>query len=223
MTPRLATQLARQSGLVLAPSTVYRALRRAGLGTRQERLLVLEHHSASRAGLLTQRTRRTARASAAQPTAAPRRGQDPRRARLPGLSLRGKAQGRGQGLADHSLRCGLVLRHRVFVQPQPTAETAKTLAALDKLEIGHLGVVSVTDRSPQAVVELSAVEDDLVEVHRHDRAPWHEELPGVLDIHEKLIRKDLPDRAECLSAVGHEGLVPDLDRLSHVRSSDGRN
>jgi transposase InsO family protein len=56
---RLATQLGRQAGIVLAPSTIYRALRRAGLGTRSQRLLVLEHHSASRAGLLTQRTRRT--------------------------------------------------------------------------------------------------------------------------------------------------------------------
>ena len=56
---RLSVQLARQSGLALAPSTVYRALRRAGLGTRSQRLLVLEHHSASRAGLLTERTRRT--------------------------------------------------------------------------------------------------------------------------------------------------------------------
>jgi transposase InsO family protein len=42
----------------LAPSTIYRALRRVGLQTRRERLLVLERHSAKRAGLLTERTRR---------------------------------------------------------------------------------------------------------------------------------------------------------------------
>jgi transposase InsO family protein len=53
---RLAVQLARQ-GVVLAPSTIYRTLRRTGLGTRRERLGILEHHSAERAGLLTERTR----------------------------------------------------------------------------------------------------------------------------------------------------------------------
>ena len=39
------------------PSTIQRLLRRHGLGTRRERLLVLEHHSAQRAGPLTERTR----------------------------------------------------------------------------------------------------------------------------------------------------------------------
>jgi transposase InsO family protein len=42
----------------VAPSTVYRALRRHGLGTRKQRFGLLERHSASRAGLLTERTRR---------------------------------------------------------------------------------------------------------------------------------------------------------------------
>lgn len=54
---RISDQL-RRRGIIVAPSTVYRALRRAKLGTRHERLLVLERHSATRAGLLTQRTRR---------------------------------------------------------------------------------------------------------------------------------------------------------------------
>ena len=57
---RLAVQLARH-GIELSPSTIYRALRRAGLGTRRERVGILEHHSAERAGLLTERTRRTLR------------------------------------------------------------------------------------------------------------------------------------------------------------------
>ncbi len=55
---RLAVQLAHQQGIEIAPSTVYRTLRRVGLGTRRERLVVLEHHSARSAGLLTERTRR---------------------------------------------------------------------------------------------------------------------------------------------------------------------
>jgi transposase InsO family protein len=41
----------------VAASTVQRLLRRHGLATRRQRLLVLEHHSARDAGLLTQRTR----------------------------------------------------------------------------------------------------------------------------------------------------------------------
>ena len=55
---RLAAHVARWWRLTLAPSTVQRLLRRYGLGTRRERLLVLEHHSARQAGLLTERTRR---------------------------------------------------------------------------------------------------------------------------------------------------------------------
>lgn len=44
--------------IAVAQSTVYRALRRLGLGTRKERLGLLESHSAERAGLFTQRTRK---------------------------------------------------------------------------------------------------------------------------------------------------------------------
>jgi len=54
---RISDQLGMQ-GIRVAPSTVYRALRRQGLGTRKQRFGLLERHSASRAGLLTERTRR---------------------------------------------------------------------------------------------------------------------------------------------------------------------
>jgi transposase InsO family protein len=54
---QLASQLARQ-GIEVAPSTVYRCLRRHGLGTRTQRFGVLEQHSLQAAGLLTERTRR---------------------------------------------------------------------------------------------------------------------------------------------------------------------
>jgi transposase InsO family protein len=54
---RLCDQLALR-GINVAASTIYRALRRQGLGTRKERLGILERHSAQRAGLLTERTRR---------------------------------------------------------------------------------------------------------------------------------------------------------------------
>jgi transposase len=54
---RLAAYAQRLWRLRVAPSTVQRLLRRHGLATRRQRLLVLEHHSARDAGLLTQRTR----------------------------------------------------------------------------------------------------------------------------------------------------------------------
>lgn len=54
---QLSDQLALR-GLRVAESTVYRALRRHALGTREQRLGLLETHSAKRAGLLTERTRR---------------------------------------------------------------------------------------------------------------------------------------------------------------------
>jgi transposase InsO family protein len=55
---RLSSELHRQRGLVLHPSTIYRILGRHGLQTRFERLVILEQHSADTAGLLTERTRR---------------------------------------------------------------------------------------------------------------------------------------------------------------------
>ena len=54
---QLSSQLALK-GIEVAPSTVYRCLRRHGLGTRVQRMGVLEQHSAESAGLLTERTRR---------------------------------------------------------------------------------------------------------------------------------------------------------------------
>jgi transposase InsO family protein len=54
---RLAAYVQRLWRLRIAASTVQRLLRRHGLATRRQRLLVLEHHSAARAGLLTERTR----------------------------------------------------------------------------------------------------------------------------------------------------------------------
>jgi transposase InsO family protein len=54
---QLSDQLALR-GFRVAPSTAYRALRRLGLATRTERLGRLEAHSAERAGLLTERTRK---------------------------------------------------------------------------------------------------------------------------------------------------------------------
>lgn len=56
---RIAAYLRHRWQLRVAPSTVQRALRRAGLATRRQRLTVLEHRALQTAGLLTERTRRT--------------------------------------------------------------------------------------------------------------------------------------------------------------------
>ena len=53
-------QLARE-GVAVAPVTIWRLLRRHRLGTRRARLAVLEHHSATTRGLLTERTGRARR------------------------------------------------------------------------------------------------------------------------------------------------------------------
>lgn len=63
---RLAAQLAFLDLARVAPSTVQRILRRHALPTRRERLAVLEAHSARRAGLLTDRTRRALQAARAK-------------------------------------------------------------------------------------------------------------------------------------------------------------
>lgn len=55
---RIAAYLMRAWRRRVAPSTVQRVLRRAGLATRRARLTVLEHQAARTAGLLTARTRR---------------------------------------------------------------------------------------------------------------------------------------------------------------------
>lgn len=54
---RIAAYLTRTWRLRVAPSTVQRVLRRAGLATRRARLTVLEQQAARTAGLLTERTR----------------------------------------------------------------------------------------------------------------------------------------------------------------------
>jgi transposase InsO family protein len=55
---RLAAHLWRHHTVRVAPSTVQRILRRAGLPRRRDRLGLVEHHSAGTCGLLTERTRR---------------------------------------------------------------------------------------------------------------------------------------------------------------------
>src|SRR2546425_6095255 len=83
------------------------------------------------------------------------------------------------------------------------------------LQPGHLGVVCVANRSPKAAVQLAAVEDDLLGMYRLDSIQWDTELARILHVHDQTVRRYLPDRAELLAPIGHEGLVPDFDRLSH--------
>jgi len=56
--PQRISDQSQIEGVTVSATTVWRALHRLGLGTRAERLLVLEVHSAKTTGLLTDRTRR---------------------------------------------------------------------------------------------------------------------------------------------------------------------
>ena len=89
---RLAAYAHRLWRLRVAASTVQRLLRRHGLATRRQRLLVLEHHSARDAGLLTQRTRQVLWRLRHWADAA-RRGRAARRIALPRHLLHRQAQG----------------------------------------------------------------------------------------------------------------------------------
>src|SRR5439155_26174998 len=71
-------------------------------------------------------------------------------------------------------------------------------------------------RSPEAVVELAAIEDDLSGMDCLDGVEGNGEIARVLDVHHETVRRDFAIGAELLSTVGHERLVPDLDPLSHV-------
>jgi transposase InsO family protein len=120
---RLSVQLARQ-GVEIAPSTIYRTLRRVGLGSRLQRLGVLEHHSARRAGLLTERTRQRLQAARKKPRHV--------EASAPGELVCldcfyvGKLKGVGKiwqiTACDAASSYGMA---RVFVLTQPTAQVAE--------------------------------------------------------------------------------------------------
>src|SRR4030095_9786089 len=108
---RIAAYLQHRWQLRVAPRTVQRALRRAGLATRRQPL-------GERAARRTDGGA-AHRADPARPLAEPARtaaacgGPRARRTRVPGHLLHWSAQGRGQGLADHGLRCGLLVRGRL--------------------------------------------------------------------------------------------------------------
>src|SRR5262245_28442240 len=53
------------------------------------------------------------------------------------------------------------------------------------LEPRHLGVVGVADRSSKAAVELLALEDDLLRVHRLHGIERDPELARILDVHDE--------------------------------------
>ena len=129
---RLASYAQRLWRLRVAASTVQRLLRRHGLATRRQRLLVLEHHSATQAGLLTERTRQALwrlRHGRTRHVAAERPGE------LVCLDTFyiGHLRGSRQGVADHRVLRGEFVRggahpagalasgHRRLSAPRPGA------------------------------------------------------------------------------------------------------
>jgi transposase InsO family protein len=121
---RLAVQLSRQQGIEIAPSTVYRTLRRVGLGTRHERLGIVEHHSARRAGLLTERTRRQLEKARGRK---PRHVEASRPGELVCLDCFYVGKLKGVGKVWQITACDAATSYamaRVFVLGQPTASAA---------------------------------------------------------------------------------------------------
>ncbi len=86
-------QLARE-GVVIAPVTIWRLLRRQQLGTRRARLAVLEQGSAATTGLLTERTAKATAATSRRPS---------RATAVARHVLCRQAERRGEGLANHGL------------------------------------------------------------------------------------------------------------------------
>src|SRR5262249_23764131 len=91
------------------------------------------------------------------------------------------------------------------------------VASGGRLEARDLGVVRVADRFAEPRVQLAAVEDDLLRVHGRHGVHRHRELARVLDVHDEAVRLNVAHRSELVTAVRHERLVPDLDRLWHAR------
>ena len=136
---RIAAYLRHRWQLRVAPSTVQRALRRAGLATRRQRLTVLEHRALQTAGLLTERTRSALwQAQHGQPRHVAAR--EPGELVCAGHLLHRAAQRRGQGLADHGLRRRVLLRRRV-VAARPQRRGGRPLPA------SHLGARCIAGRA----------------------------------------------------------------------------
>jgi hypothetical protein len=53
-------------------------------------------------------------------------------------------------------------------------------------DAGLFTIVCVADRVTKAAVELGAVQDDLLRMHRIDGAQWDREVTGILDVDYKL-------------------------------------
>jgi transposase InsO family protein len=129
---RISDQLARR-GLEIAASTVYRALRRHGLGTRSERFGVLERHSAQQSGLLTERTRRAL--EKARPTPSTRHVEADRPGDLVGLDCFYIGKLKGVGRVWQITACDLASAFaiaRVFVG-DPSARGAARFLRHDVL------------------------------------------------------------------------------------------
>jgi hypothetical protein len=78
--------------------------------------------------------------------------------------------------------------------------------------------VRMADGSPEANVKLAAGYDHLLRMHGLNGGERHEKIACVLDIDHQLgppVRRDLPDGAECMLAIGDENLKPFLDLLAH--------
>ena len=74
------------------------------------------------------------------------------------------------------------------------------------------------DRMAKLAIELGAVQDYLLGMHRFDGAERHREVAGILDVDDQLgpaARGDLPNGAELLASVGNKSLEPNFNFFLH--------
>src|SRR5882724_13122156 len=76
----------------------------------------------------------------------------------------------------------------------------------------------VTDRFPQATIQLTAIQDDLLRMDGLNRVERHDEITCVLDVNHQLgppVRRHLTDGPEFLTPVGDESLIANFDAFLH--------
>src|SRR5579862_7474833 len=77
------------------------------------------------------------------------------------------------------------------------------------------------DRMAKLAIQLGAVEDDLLRMHRLDRADRNRELARIFDVDDQLgpaAGSNLANGAELLAAIGNKSLESNFDFFLHDAS-----
>ncbi|HET6655000.1 MAG TPA: hypothetical protein VFH57_02030 [Gammaproteobacteria bacterium] len=71
----------------------------------------------------------------------------------------------------------------------------------------RFSIVRVSDGSADALVELAAVDDDLLEMHRLDCLGRNAKIAGIFYVNQQAVREDFPHRAKLGCAIAGEDQV----------------